>query len=174
MELTADIRMVDIVAERFDIGIRLGDGIAKDMIAVRVGPDMQMAVVASPDYVERHGMPQTPHELHQYQMLSLRLPTYGGLLTWEFLHPEDGTLVKIQSQGRFASNSVPILKKAALGGLGLQWIPLHHVEAELQQGSLVEVLPNWRMRYPGFHLYYPNRRANDALFTAFVAAMKET
>lgn len=173
LELIADNRMIDIVAERFDMGIRLGDDIAKDMIAVRIAEDMQMVVVASPDYLAKQGTPQTPHDLAQHQMLGLRLPTYGGLLAWEFMDPMDNhRVVKVQTHGHFTSNNSNVLRLAALDGHGLLWIPLVHATTYLQKGDWVEVLADWRMVYPGYHLYYPHRRADDALFSAFVEAMR--
>ncbi|MBH5329199.1 LysR family transcriptional regulator [Eikenella sp. S3360] len=172
LELIGETRFADIVAERFDAGIRLGDDVQKDMIAVRVSPDMQMCAAASPGYLKIHGTPKTPFELTEHQCVNLALPA-GGVLTWEFLDPLTGKTVKIRSHGRFSANSSPVLVSAAKAGLGVVWSPRDMVSAELESGSLTEVLTDWRISYPGYHLYYSDRRADSPLFAALVACLKE-
>lgn len=148
MELIADMRFTDIVAERFDIGIRLGDDVAKDMIAVRVAPDMQMVVVGAPAYFAAHEAPQTSYDLTEHEMIGLRLPTHGGLLTWEFLSPHgDGRVVKVQPHGMLVSNSRTVIDAALYSGCGLIWTPLDSVQTALAAGALIEVLADWRMSY---------------------------
>ena len=172
LELIGETRFADIVAERFDAGVRLGDDVQKDMIAVRVSPDIQMCAAASPDYLARNGTPQTPFELTGHECVSLALPA-GGVLTWEFLDPPTGKTVKIRPHGRFTANSSPMLVSAAKAGLGMMWTPKNMVEAELANGSLTEVLTDRRISYPGYHLYYSDRRADSPLFAALVACLKE-
>ncbi|WWT73755.1 LysR substrate-binding domain-containing protein [Lautropia mirabilis] len=166
LELVGEMRFVDIVAERFDAGIRLGDDVERDMIAVRVTPDMQMCVVASPVYPGLKRLPQTPAGLMEHPCVNRSLPA-GGVLAWEFRDPSDGRLVKVRPQGRFAS-SRGLLLPAALAGLGLLWIPREVVADRLARGELIEVLADWAISYPGYHLYYPNRRADSRLFQALV------
>ncbi|MFC0322677.1 LysR substrate-binding domain-containing protein [Gallibacterium melopsittaci] len=173
LELTSEIRFVDIVAERFDMGIRLGEDVSKDMIAVRISPDMPMAVVSSPDYFVRHGKPETPADLIHHQTIALRLPTHGGLLAWEFRDKNHSDkIIKVQPNDRFVTNTTALFSQLATSGRGLIWTMLEHVKDDIQSGRLVEVLQDWRMVYQGYHLYYPNRRTNDALFSAFVETMR--
>lgn len=173
LELIADIRFIDIVAENFDIGIRLGEDVAKDMIAVRISPDLPMAVVATPDYFAKYDKPQNLHDLVHHQTLALRLPTHGGLLAWEFSDPDHrGKVIKVQPNDTFVTNSTSIYYQTLLQGQGLGWVMYEQVADDLQTGRLIEVLQDWRMVYQGYHLYYPNRRANDALFFTFVEAMR--
>lgn len=173
LELISEMRFIDIVAEHFDIGIRLGEDVAKDMIAVKISDDMSMAVVGSPSYFAKHKKPLTPAELITHQTIALRLPTYGGLLSWEFLDPQQpNKIVKVQPSDSLVTNSTAIFYQAALSGQGLIWTMQEQVMDDIKSGRLIEVLQDWRMVYQGYHLYYPNRRANDALFTAFVEAMR--
>ena len=170
LELVGETRFVDIVAERFDAGIRLGDDVERDMIAVRVTPDMQMCVVASPVYPGLKRLPQTPAGLMEHPCVNRSLPA-GGVLAWEFRDPSDGRLVKVRPQGRFAS-SRGLLLPAALAGLGLLWIPREVVADRMARGELIEVLADWAISYPGYHLYYPNRRADSRLFQALVKHLR--
>ena len=140
------------------------------MIAVRVTLDMRMCVVASPVYSGLKRLPQTPAGLMEHPCVNLCLPA-GGVLAWEFRDPSDGRLVKVRPQGRFAS-SRGLLLPAALAGLGLLWIPREVVADRLARGELVEVLADWAISYPGYHLYYPNRRADSRLFQALVKHLR--
>ncbi len=161
IELNNDNRFTDIVAERYDIGVCLGDDIAKDMIAVRIAPDMHMAVVGSPDYLCRHGRPKIPQDLGGYHCIGLRLPTYGGLLVWEFMHNGRGSNVQIHSGLVFNSSSMTL--QAALDGFGLTWVPRDMAQPHLDNGRLETVLEDWAAHYPGYHLYYSSRRSSAAL-----------
>ncbi|WP_225748144.1 LysR substrate-binding domain-containing protein [Eikenella sp. Marseille-P7795] len=172
LELVGETRFSDIVAERFDAGIRLGDDVQKDMIAVRVSPDMQMCAVAAPGYLKIYGTPKTPFELTEHQCISLSLSS-GGTLAWEFLDPITGRTAKIRPQGRFTANASPVLVSAAQAGIGIAWTPKDMVAKELADGSLTEILADWRMSYTGYHLYYSDRRADSPLFGALVKCLKE-
>ncbi|UOO80895.1 LysR family transcriptional regulator [Uruburuella testudinis] len=173
LELVAENRFIDIVAERFDAGIRLGDDVAKDMIAVRLSPDMQMCVAAAPAYLAQYGTPQTPADLSAHQCLAMRLPTHGGLLAWEFTNPDDGKTVKIRPQGRFTANSGFLLQNAAAAGHGLMWTPRDSITEKLSSGRLKTVLDDWAITYPGYYLYYPNRRSGSPLLQALVEVLRE-
>lgn len=166
LELVGESRFADIVAERFDAGIRLGDDLERDMIAVRVSPDMRMCVVASPAYLAAHGTPQTPSALAAHRCINLILSS-GEPLVWEFLDPHSGKVVKIRTTGRFAANRA-VLVEATLADFGLLWTPRDVVQARLADGTLVEVLADWAISYTGYHLYYPHRRADAPLFRALV------
>ncbi|TNG95253.1 LysR family transcriptional regulator [Pasteurellaceae bacterium USgator11] len=177
LEIIAENRFSDIVSERFDIGIRLGDKVAKDMIAVKVSADLKMQTAASPDYLARHGTPQTPFDLSRHHCLAYRLPTLENLMAWEFTDPVKNKTVKIQPQaggrqGQFVSNQHTLLIAAATAGQGLVWLP-EDVSAEaVQQGKLTPVLADWAIRYSGYYLYYPSRRADSPVFAALVAALR--
>lgn len=169
IEISSDNRFTDIVAERFDIGVRLGADVAKDMIAVRMAPDMRIAVVASPAYFDRRPRPATPQDLTEHDCIGLRLPTHGGLLSWEFRRR--GRSVNVQVTGRLVFNGSDLMVAAALAGQGLAWVPDDVVGEHVAAGRLVTVLDDWAMTYPGYHLYYASRRASPAL-ALVVAALR--
>ncbi len=173
LELVSELRFVDIVTERFDAGIRLDGDVAKDMVAVRISPPLHLRVVGSPEYFARHGVPQQPNDLTTHACHSMRLPTSGGVLAWEFLHPESGAEMLFAPQGRVLTNSNDVLKNLALAGLGLVWLFDDIVRQELDSGALVSVLNDWAMHYNGYYLYYPNRRMNAPALQALVACLKE-
>ncbi|MFC0820477.1 LysR family transcriptional regulator [Moraxella marmotae] len=173
LELTCETRFSNIVAERFDAGIRLGDDVEKDMIAVRVSDDLRMCVAASPAYLARHGTPKTPFELTEHQCGAMRLMTLGNLLVWEFADPlNEGKVAKVQPQGQFIANQTNLLVQFALADLGLIWIPTDSIQAQLADGRLLTVLDDWAMVYQGYHLYYPSRRADSPIFQALVKSLK--
>lgn len=173
LELASDIRFTDIVAERFDAGIRLGDDVAKDMIAVRVSDELEMVCIASPIYLQIHGIPQMPDELAEHNCLALRLPTNGGLLEWEFRDPKiDGKILKVQPSGSLISNTNSLLIQGCLSGTGIAWLPKVLVEKELVGGQVSEIFGEWAMQYGPFHLYYPNRRENSTLFRTLVEYLR--
>lgn len=175
VELVAEDKFMDIVAERFDAGIRLGHNVAKDMIAVRISDDLQMCTVASPDYLAKHGTPKTPYDLTEHECLLHRLPSTESHMVWEFADPKrKGHIVRIQPQGRFTSNQGFLHQHYALNGLGIMWTPQDVVGQEIANGQLIPILTDWNMRYEGYHLYYPNRRQNSPLLQALVAYLKET
>jgi DNA-binding transcriptional LysR family regulator len=161
IEISSDNRFTDIVAERFDIGVRLGSDVAKDMIAVRMAPDMRVAVVGSPSYFARYPRPRTPQDLTEHDCIGLRLPTHGGLLNWEF--KRRGRSVNAQVTGRLVFNTGDLIVAAALAGLGLVWVPDDLVKEHIAAGRLMSVLDDWAVTYPGYHLYYASRHASPAL-----------
>jgi DNA-binding transcriptional LysR family regulator len=161
IEVSSDNRFTDIVANRYDIGVRLGDDVAKDMIAVRIAPDMRMVVTGCPGYFARMGKPASPNDLLEHNCIAMRLPTHGGLLHWEFTRDGQGTTVHVA--GQLVFNDSPMILSAALAGYGLAWLPSDVVEARVRDGELVSVLDDWSTVYPGYHLYYPSRAASQAL-----------
>lgn len=170
VETTIDYGLTDIVAERYDAGIRLGEQVAKDMIAIRIGPDMRMAVVGAPSYVARRGAPQVPQDLTDHDCVNIRLPTYGGLYAWEF--EKDGHALKVRVEGQLVLNSVALRLNAVLAGLGLAYLPEDQVAAHLSDGRLVRVLADWCPPFAGYHLYYPSRRQPSPAFSLLVEALR--
>ncbi|MEZ2296086.1 LysR family transcriptional regulator [Variovorax sp. RCC_210] len=171
LEISSDNRFADIVGERFDIGIRLGDDVAKNMIAVRVAPDMRIVVVGSPAYFARHPQPSTPQDLGEHDCIGLRLPTYGGLLPWEFRQGKRA--VNVHVKGRLVFNQNQLVVEAALAGHGLAWLPQDLVDEHIEAGRLVTTLNRWTITYPGYHLYYATRRASQALMLVVEALRLE-
>jgi DNA-binding transcriptional LysR family regulator len=149
-EISSANRFTDIVAERFDIGVRLGGDVAKDMIAMRMGPDMRVVVVGSPAYLAQHPRPTIPQDLTKHDCIGLRLPTHGGLLNWEF--KRRGRTVNFHVRGRLVFNNSDLMATAALAGHGLAWLPDDIVTEHVATGRLVRVLDEWTMVYPGYHL----------------------
>jgi DNA-binding transcriptional LysR family regulator len=170
VEINIGYGMVDIVAERFDAGIRLGDQVAKDMIAVRIGPDVRMAVVGSPGYFLNRPIPKAPQDLTAHDCVNLRLPTYGGLLAWEF--ERDGKHVNVQVQGQWIFNTTPQMLRAALAGFGLAYVPEDLARKHVAEGKLKQVLKNWCPTFPGHHLYYPSRRQSSPAFVLVADALR--
>jgi DNA-binding transcriptional LysR family regulator len=156
VELVIDYGLTDIVAERYDAGVRLGEQIAKDMIAVRIGPDMRMAVVAAPSYFAKRSRPKRPQDLTAYTCINLRLPTYGSVYAWEF--EKNGREVKVHVEGQVTFNNLALRLKATLAGHGLAYLPEDQVRTHISEGRLVRVLADWCPKFPGYHLYYPSRR----------------
>jgi DNA-binding transcriptional LysR family regulator len=170
VEVTSENALTDIVAERYDAGVRLGESIAKDMIAVRIGPDWSMAVVASPSYFASHPPPRTPHDLTAHECINLRLMSYGGYYAWEF--EKDGSKLNVRVDGHLAFNASPPLLAAALEGHGLACIPEDMAAPHIAAGGLKRVLKDWMPRFVGYHLYYPSRRQTSPAFTLFVDALR--
>ncbi|MBS0054076.1 LysR family transcriptional regulator [Yersinia sp. Marseille-Q3913] len=170
VEITVDNTLTDIVAERFDAGIRLGEQVAKDMIAVRIGPDMSMAVVGSPTYLAKYGVPATPAELQNYRCINMRLPTMGGLYAWEF--EKEGRELKVRVDGQLTFNSLRQRIDAAVLSFGLAYVPEDAVKDEISSGSLIRVLETWCEPFPGYYLYYPSRRQHTTAFSLFVDALR--
>ena len=170
VEITVDYGLTDIVAERYDAGVRLGEQIAKDMIAVRIGPDLRMAVVGSRSYFERRKRPQTPRDLTAHDCICLRLPTYGGLYAWEF--EKNGREVKVHVEGQLVFNNIALRLNAALAGLGLAYLPQDQVQADIAAGRLVRVLADWCPPFAGYHIYYPSRRQSSPAFALLVDALR--
>ncbi len=170
IEIAVDYGLTDIVAERYDAGVRLGEQVAKDMIAVRIGPDLRMAVVGSRSYFERRKRPQTPRDLAAHECINLRLPTYGGLYAWEF--EKNKREVKVHVEGQLVFNNVALRLNAALAGLGLAYLPEDQVQADISAGRLVRVLADWCPAFSGYHLYYPSRRQASPAFALVVEALR--
>ncbi|RYY02124.1 MAG: LysR family transcriptional regulator [Gammaproteobacteria bacterium] len=174
LEITTDYALTDIVKDRFDIGIRLGSDVDKDMIAVRVTPDVQMAVVASPDYLAIHGIPTTLKDLNNHRCITLRLPRHENIMGWEFQNNDKTNhqnVINYRPQSSMIVNHAHLLVKGAVEGLGLAWIPSAMAENELSSGALISVLDECSMSYDGYHMYYPSRNVSP-LFRLFVDALK--
>ncbi|MES2043138.1 MAG: LysR family transcriptional regulator [Pseudomonadota bacterium] len=170
VEIVIDYGLTDIVAERIDAGIRTGEQVAKDMIAVRIGPDLTMAAAAAPAYLARHGKPRTPQDLTEHNCINLRLPTRGGLYAWEL---EKGRReLRVRVDGQLIFNSAGPMVKAALAGLGIVFLPDGHLQEHLDSGALVRLLSDWCPPFPGYHLYYPSRRQPTAAFSLLVEALR--
>lgn len=170
VEVIVDYGLIDIVAEGFDAGVRLGEQVAKDMIALRIGPDMRMAVVGSPDYFQRHPRPATPQDLTDHNCISMRLPTHGGLFPWEF--EKDGRELNVRVEGQLTFNTIRPRLDAACRGLGLAYMPEDIVTPQMATGELVRVLEDWCPVFPGYHLYYPSRRHPSPAFALLVEALR--
>lgn len=170
IELIVDYGLTDIVAERFDFGVRLGEQVAKDMIAVRISPDIRMAVVGSPDYFARFPPPITPQDLIRHNCINIRLPTYGGIFPWEF--EKDGREVKVRVEGQQVFNNLPLRVNAALAGTGLAYMPEDVAQEYFHSGELVRVLEDWCPSFSGYHLYYPNRRHSSPTFSLVINALR--
>ncbi|KHK55963.1 LysR family transcriptional regulator [Ralstonia sp. A12] len=170
VEININYGMVDIVAERFDAGVRSGDLIAQDMIATRIGPDFKMAVVGSPDYLVSNGRPATPRDLAAHQCINLRLPTRGGLYAWEFAKKRQALHVNVHGQLIF--NTTPQMLEAALEGYGLAYVPHDLAAPHLAKGRLSSVLEEWCPTVPGYHLYYAGRRQTSPAFALIVEALR--
>lgn len=165
VEVTVDYGLTDIVAEGYDAGVRLGEQVAKDMIAARIGPDMRMAVVGSPAYFERHKRPETPQALTAHNCIAIRLPTYGGVSPWEF--GKNGEELNVRVEGQLVFNNLAMRLDAALNGLGLAYMPEDLIQGHVEAGRLIRVLEDWCPTFPGYHLYYPSRRQTSPAFTLF-------
>lgn len=170
IEIIVDYGLTDIVAEGFDAGVRLGEQVAKDMIAVRIGPDMRMAVVGSPAYFARYPKPKVPSDLMQHNCINLRMPTYGGIFSWEF--EKKSQELKVRVEGQLVFNNIAMRLDAALKGLGLAYMPEDLVQAHVEQGRLIRVLADWCEPFSGYHLYYPSRRQSSPAFTLFRDALR--
>jgi len=170
VELSIEAGLTDIVAERFDAGVRLGEQVEKDMVAVRIGPDLRMAAVAAPAYLARHPAPQTPHDLARHDCINLRLPTLGGFYPWEF--EKDGRVLNVRVEGSLAFNNARLILQATEAGFGIAFLPEDHVQEAVAAGRLARVLADWCPPFPGFHLYYPSRRQPTPAFTLLVEALR--
>ena len=170
VEITVDYALSDIVAQRYDAGVRLGEQVAKDMIAVPIGPMLRMAVVGAPGYFSRHPPPRVPGDLAGHDCINLRLPTHGSLLQWDF--EKDGHELKARVEGQWTFNSSFPILRAAIAGCGLGFLPEDMVAEALASGALVRVLEDWCQPFAGYHLYYPNRREHSSAFRVVVEALR--
>ncbi|MBO0144629.1 LysR family transcriptional regulator [Agrobacterium sp. Ap1] len=169
VEVSVDSTLVDLVAERFDAGVRLGEQVEKDMIAVRIGPDLRMAVVGSPAYFASHGEPEVPEDLTQHKCINIRMPTSKGIHPWEF--EKNGRSMNVRVTGQVIVNS-SLRTNAALDGLGLAYMLEDYVQPYLADGRLVRVLADWCPPFPGYHLYYPSRRQHAPAFALLLEALR--
>ena len=170
VDIVIDNGLTDIAAERFDAGVRLGEQVAKDMIAVRIGPDVRFAVVGAKSYFAKRPPPMTPQELTGHTCINLRLPTHGGLWAWDF--ERDGRELKVRVEGQIVLNSIFQVLDAAVDGFGLAYVPEDLAEPHLKNGRLIRVLDEWCPPWPGYHLYYPSRRQPSPAFALLVDALR--
>lgn len=171
LEVCIDYGLTDIVANRFDAGIRLGDQVARDMVAVRIGPDMPMAVVGAPSYFAARSQPSTPQDLTGHCCINLRLATQGGLYAWEFKKGRRSLQVRVN--GQLVLDNISQIVATCLAGFGIGYVPLNLVEAAIENGALVRVLPDWSPVFPGYHLYYPSDRHSSRALAVLVDALRE-
>jgi DNA-binding transcriptional LysR family regulator len=170
VELFMDNGLTDIVAQRFDAGVRAGEQVAKDMIAVRIGPDLRMAVVGAPSYFKTRSEPKRPQELVGHDCINLRLLTLGGLYPWEF--EKGGRELRVRVEGQLTFNGTNQMLNAALAGFGLAYVPEDLARPHVTKGRLRRVLADWCPPYSGYHLYYPSRRQPSAAFTLLVDTLR--
>ena len=170
LEIISDQSLTDIVAERFDAGVRFGEQVSKDMIAVRIAPDMRFAVVGAPSCFAGRAPPKNPQELIGHTCINLRLPTYGGLYAWEF--EKRKRELKVRVEGQLVFNNLNQIINAALAGFGLAYVPEDLVQPHIKAGSLKRVLEDWCPPFPGYHLYYPSRRQSSPAFALIVDALR--
>jgi DNA-binding transcriptional LysR family regulator len=170
VEIMVDNGLTDIVAERYDAGVRLGEQVARDMIAVRIGPDWRIAVVGAPSYFAKRTSPKRPQDLTAHDCINMRLPTYGGLFPWEF--EKRGHELKVRVEGPLVFNTIALRLNAALAGLGLAYLPEDVVRTHVADGRLVQVLADWCAPWSGYHLYYPSRRQPTLAFAVLVDALR--
>lgn len=170
IELITDYGLTDIVAERYDAGVRLGEQVAKDMIAVRIGPDFRMAVVGSPSYFAKRDAPKKPQDLTDHNCINIRLPTRGGTYAWEF--EKRGRALRVRVDGQLVFNNMAMRMNAVRAGLGLAYMPEDQVKADVARGRLVQVLEDWCAPFSGYHLYYPSRRQPAPAFSILVESLR--
>jgi DNA-binding transcriptional LysR family regulator len=170
LEISVDNGLVDIVAQRYDAGVRLGDNLQKDMVAVRIAPDMAFALVAAPGYLSRHAQPRTPQELANHQCINLRMPTQGTLYAWELRCGDQAYNARVN--GRLVFNSNSLIIRAAVAGFGIAFMPCFLLQEHLDSGALQPLLQEWWPTFPGYHLYYPSRRQSSTAFNLMVDALR--
>jgi DNA-binding transcriptional LysR family regulator len=170
VEIAVDYGLTDIVAQRYDAGVRSGEQVGKDMIAVRIGPDMRMAVVGAPAYFRGRPEPKRPQDLIHHNCINLRLPTHGNLYAWEF--EKAGRDLKVRVEGQLTFNTTALMLGAALSGFGLTYVPEGLVEHHIARGRLKRVLEAWCPPFAGYHLWYPSRRQSSAAFALVVEALR--
>ncbi len=170
VEFSVDYALTDIAAHRFDAGVRIGSRVDKDMIAVRIAPDLRMAVAASPEYLAGKPLPVTPNDLTAHRCINLRLPTHGRLYAWDF--EKDGQELNVRVEGQAVFNNTFLMLQAALGGMGFAFVPLDIMQPHIEQGRLVPVLQDWWPQFPGYHLYYANRRQLAPALALVIEALR--
>lgn len=170
IEFDANHGFRDIVADRFDAGVRLGDTIDKDMIAIPIGPELRMAAVASPEYFSRYPIPQTPHELTQHCCINQRMVKSGGLYVWDF--DQEGGDLNVRVNGQVTFNTSEHIVTAALAGLGIAFLPEQEFGAHIEEGRLIRVLETWCQPFPSYYLYYPSRKQVSPAFSRVIDALR--
>jgi DNA-binding transcriptional LysR family regulator len=170
VEIISDYALADIVTDRFDAGVRMGEHVDKDMISVAISPDLNLVTVASPDYLAANAVPVVPQDLTVHSCIGLRLPTNGGLYNWPFR--KDGREIQVRVRGRAAFNTLPMMRNAALSGFGIGMMPLDYAVPDIDAGRLVQVLADWTPPRPGYHLYYPSRRQHSPAFALMLEALR--
>ncbi|MCJ2130474.1 LysR family transcriptional regulator [Methylobacterium sp. E-045] len=170
VEITNDYGLADIVADRFDAGVRLGQQVAKNMIGVRIGPDFRQALVGSPGYFKKRRRPRMPQDLTEHACINLRLPTSGGVYVWPFI--KQGQSVRVRPEGQLTFNTITLMVDMAVAGLGLAFLPEDVVRDQVEDGRLVRIMADWSPTMPGYHLYYPSRRQPTPAFALLVEALR--
>ena len=170
VEININYGLIDIVAERYDAGVRFGDQVAKDMVAVRISPDVRMAVVGAPVYLAGRTRPELPRDLTSHNCVNMRLPTHGALYAWDFA--KDGQEMQVHIDGQCIFNTTPQILQAALDGYGLAYVPEDLILEHVASGQLQRVLDDWCPTFPGYHLYYPSRRQSSPAFAVVLASLR--
>jgi DNA-binding transcriptional LysR family regulator len=170
IDINVDNTLTDIVTDRFDAGVRMGERVARDMIAVRIGPELRMAAVATPAYFEGREKPQTPQDLAAHNCINLRLATLDNVYVWEF---EQGDReINVRVEGQLTANDIAVMRRGALEGLGIAFVPEDYVQQHIASGELIRVLEDWTPPFSGYHLYYPSRRQQSPAFALLVEALR--
>lgn len=170
VDINVDNMLTDIVTDRFDAGVRMGERVARDMIAVRIGPELRMAAVATPAYFKERGKPETPQDLAAHSCINLRLATLDNVYAWEF---EKGDReINVRVEGQLTANDIAVMRRAALEGLGIAFVPEDYVQQHIASGELMRVLEDWTPPFPGYHLYYPSRRQQSPAFALLIEALR--
>lgn len=170
VELSVEAALTDIVDHRFDAGVRLGEHVAKDMIALRIGSDVRMMAVASPAYLRSRARPESPGDLAAHACINIRTPTNGGLYGWEF--EKDGREIRVKVEGQFVCNTAPLAVAAAASDLGIAFVPDFHAQEAVDTGNVVPLLEDWCQPFAGYHLYYPSRRQSSTAFSLLLAELR--
>ncbi|AYD63651.1 LysR family transcriptional regulator [Achromobacter sp. B7] len=170
IEFSVDYAFTDIAAHRFDAGVRVGNRVDKDMIAVGIAPELRMAVAGSPEYLAGKPLPTTPHELTEHRCVNLRLPTHGGLYAWDF--EKNGQALNVRVDGQTVFNNTFLMLQAALDGLGLAYVPFDLMKPHIDSGRLIPVLEDWWPQFPGYHLYYASRRQISPALALVIEALR--
>ncbi|MBB4100764.1 DNA-binding transcriptional LysR family regulator [Sphingomonas kyeonggiensis] len=170
IDLVVDNTLQDIVSQRFDAGIRMGERVARDMIAIRIGPEIRMAAVATPAYFKQHPKPRRPEDLAAHRCINMRFATLGNVYTWEF--EKGGREVNVKVEGQLTVNDIAVIRQATLRDVGLGFIPEDMVAGDIERGELIRVLDDWTPPFPGYYLYYPSRRQQSPAFTLLVDALR--
>lgn len=170
VEISVNYGLANIVADRFDAGVRGGEQVDKDMIAVRISPDMRMVAVGTPSYFSAHPIPEIPQDLMNHNCINMRLPSSSGLYAWEF--SKDGRELRVRVEGQLTFNSASVILKAAVSGLGIAFLPEEQVAPYIEGGQLICVLSDWCPSFPGYHFYYPSRKQHSAAFRVVLDALR--